>query len=189
MSEPSPDSPFAEFATKKPSALESLRARQEQERQQRGANWLLLAILVATSSTAAAVGAAVLAGPLAFPLAMAVGLAGAVAGVLVGWLIGMVTWASLVVRRRGPLPLMTPDPLAKDLTRGNTWSNMTIWLSAWAAMGIWLGAAVGASQGAIVLVEKVTVEDVGAGCFFGSLAGASLGFAAWLLIRRLRPPA
>jgi hypothetical protein len=189
MSEPSPDSPFAEFATKKPSAVEYLRARQEQERQQRGANWLLLGILIAASSIAAAIGATLPAGLLAFPVAIAGSLACAVAGVLVGWLVGMVTWAILAVRRRGALPIVPADPLAVDLTRGNTWSKMTVWLSAWAAVGICVGAAIGASQGAVVLVEQATVEQVAPWCWPGSMIGLALGLGAWLLVRRLRPPA
>lgn len=181
MSEPSPDSPFAEFATEKPSAVEYLRARQDQDRRERGENWLLLGILVGTTSTGAATGAALAAGIMAFPIASVLALAGAVTGVLVGWLIGVVTWAALV-SQRGRGAFKRVDPLADHLVRGNQWSMMTIWLSAWASLALTVGAAVGGSQ----IGHGMGVQGEMPACLGGAALGLLGGFVLWFVIRRLR---
>jgi len=180
MTESSSDEPFAEFAAPKPSAVEYLRSRRDQERRARREYWLLLAILAGASALAAAGGASVGAGVRVLPAALGLSVAGTVLGVLVGWLVGAVTWAGVSFQSKALTPY---KPVGTELVRGNSWGKLTVWLSGWGAIGIAVGGAVGAAEGAVLAVQEVP-DSVIPWSLGGSLLGIALGFVCWLVIRR-----
>jgi hypothetical protein len=180
MTEPSSDSPFAEFAAPKVSAVEYIKARREQDRKGRRELWLLLAILTGAAALVAAGGASVAAGLTALPAALGMAILGTLLGVLVGWLAGAGAWALLAFRSKAPAPF---KPIGADLVHGNAWDKMTIWLSLWGAIGIASGGGAGAAKGAELAVGA-TAESVIPWSLGGAALGVAIGLVLWLVLRR-----
>jgi tetratricopeptide (TPR) repeat protein len=185
MPESSPDSPFAEFATPKQSAVEYLKSRQGQDRKARRETWWLLGLMTVLATAAAAGGASQIAGPQVIPFAFGFALAGSVIGLLGGWIMGAVTWAYASMRGvSAPLSMM---PMGQELVRGNRWDRMSVWLSIWGAIGIACGGAIGANKG-VAQVVRVVPDAVQMASWGGSLCGIVVGFVVWILVRRLASP-
>jgi hypothetical protein len=176
MSE-SADSPFAEFAAPKLSAVEAYQARQEQDRRLRREKWQLLATLAGSAATFAAAAASYSAGIMALPAALGLALVGTLLGLLFGWLAGVIGWAIVSLRVRA-----IGNPMAAELTRGNSWDRMTVWLTIWGILGIGYGAAWGAATGAGAEPEAAVFA------WLGALAGITAAFLTWLFLRRTRRP-
>jgi hypothetical protein len=178
MSDPEPQSPFAEFATEKPSALEYLKARQEQESRSRKESWILLLILAFLSALMSGIGASLAAGWQVFFPATGFAIVGALLGLVAGWVLGAAIWARLAI---GPKFIT----VHQDLVRGNPWDKLMIWLAVWGSIGISCGGAIGASK-AVVSVLHVEAETVLPLSWAGSLAGIVIGFLLWFILRRSR---
>jgi hypothetical protein len=179
MEEPEPDSPFAEFAVKKPSAVEYMRARQQSDRRALGERWLLWGMLTVCAGLGAGGAASLGSRLLALPAAAALGLGGAALGLLIGWLMGAATWAYIAsgVNRFSM-------PLAPELTRGNSWDRMAVWLTTWGTIALTIGSPLGAARGAALMDPTATgAAMLLAWC--GTVLGIGLGFAVWLVIKRI----
>jgi hypothetical protein len=177
MTESSSDNPFAEFAAPKPSAVEYLRSRREEDRKARSEYWLLMAVLSGASALAAAFGASIVGGISVLPAALGLAIAGTLLGVLVGWLVGAASWASLSFQSKAFKPSGT------EPARGNSWDRMTIWLSVWGVIGIASGGAIGASKGA-VLAAQMKADSVIPWALGGAVVGLVVGFVVWLVLGR-----
>ena len=67
--------------------------------------------------------------------------------------------------------------------RGNSWSQISFWLTAWAALGGICGAAFGAATGARLMAED---GEAGALAMVGSTLGFAVGVGLWFARQRLR---
>jgi hypothetical protein len=179
MSEPSSENPLAEFGTPKPSAVEYLQSRREQDRKDRRAYWLHLAVLAGTSAVVAAGGACVAGGWPVLPASLGLAFAGTILGVLVGWLVGATSWAGLTFRSQAPAPF---KPIGSDMVQGNSWDKLTVWLSVWAGIGIAAGGGVGAAKGA-ALAGQAVPNAVMPWSFGGAAIGTLIGLVGWLVVR------
>lgn len=108
--------------------------------------------------------------------------AGAIIGLLIGWLIGAVSWVYAAGRSRR---LISDMPLGAEMTRGNRWDRMSLWLAIWGAFGIAFGAAAGAAEGVAPLVPQRFSESVASWSWGGALGGTVVGFVVWLIVRGL----
>lgn len=184
MMDPMPDSPFAEFAAPKISAAEAFQQRHAQERQARRARWSYLSLLTVASVLSASLAVSLLTSFQTFPLALGFALAGALLGLLVGWLVGAAIWAGLQTRSNSPF---TMNPLGTELTRGNSWDKLTIWMVVWGVTGIVSGAAGGALKaGAAADQETAELLPLWAGS--GSLIGFVVATLLWWAVRRFTAP-
>jgi len=179
---PDPDSPFAEFAQPKESAVEKFMHRKLQDHKNSVARRQLIAFALAGSVLGSSAGVGIGAGPAALPAALGLAVAGALAGVLVGWLVGIVLWTSALIFRKR----FSQEPFNSLAPGGaeSRWEALSVWLTLWAGVGIVCGAAFGATQGA----EWTTNADLDA-VMAWAMCGAALGFTAgvgWWFARRPR---
>jgi len=177
--EPDPDSPFAEFAKPKPSAVDYLKTRREYDRKATRERWLLLASLASTSALGAGLGATLGTAFSVLFAALGFALVGALLGTLGGWLMGAGLWVISRMQARSGLP----GSMERDLFEGNTWDRLTLWLGAWGAICTALGSALGASKGAN-LIDPMAGETVVPWAWAGALLGVVVGFWLWQIIKK-----
>lgn len=189
MTAPLPEEPFAEFAVPRTSALDEFKARIQQDRIASRERWFLLALLALSAGTLSAGGASWAAGLSLFPETLGIlgtALAGTVIGLLVGWLAGVVSWAFARSRSRYFMSMS----VAAELTSGNRWDRMSVWLALWGTIGIGFGAATGASSGVSRIAQRVGSDAIALWSWGGAFAGIGAGFVLWLFLRRwVRPEA
>lgn len=182
---PDPDSPFAEFARPKESAVEQFLQRKLQDRKSSVARRQFLAFTLAGSALAASIGAGIGASPATLPAALGLAVPGALLGIVVGGLVGSIVWA-LKLRGGGVAGMVLAYYEREMVTRrGNSWDQLGNWLRAWVAIGIVCGAAFGAAAGAR-LMAGANGEEMMPWTMSGSTLGFAIGVGLWFARQRLR---
>jgi hypothetical protein len=185
---PDPDSPFASFAQPKPSPLKQFVERQHQSAQSSKAYWQYLGAAYATIVPAAAAAVAIGVGA-PFFTAVAFGAGGALAGVPAGWLLGAISWALMRNRMMGAGGMagaaMASSQIHADVMHGNSWKQLLMWLTVWAAFGMVVGAAAGTMLATDPVDRAATDIALGWG-MSGACFGLLVETGAWLVWRRRR---
>lgn len=182
MSDSGSESPFAQFAAPKPSAVEYVKARRERDRRNNLQRWLLFTCLALGSTLGASVGAGLATEMNVFPWALAYAVVGALVGIVVGWAVGAASWAGMPFSSNTAAPI---EPMYTAVDVDKLWSRMSIWIMAWGAIGTACGASLGAIKGTASLIP-VPVDSLAPWVLFSSLVGLMIGFALWIILKRVR---
>jgi hypothetical protein len=168
---PDPDSPFAEFAQPKPSALDVIRERQRQEAEQFRRRVLTAVCAGFGAALAGGIGGGL--GESWQLLLEVVGFAfvGTLAGLLLSWIFAAGAWTAV---RLGRTSMLLP----------NNPAALTAWLTVCGLFGIAFGASAGAELGRSFLTGEPLTS--GAWSLPAAAVGLAVGllFAVWLIRRR-----
>jgi hypothetical protein len=189
VKEPSPESPFAEFAAPKESAYEAYKKRLRQERGQRWRRWGFLLLAVLSSALGASIAVSIGVTSDVFPTALYLGVIGGIVAMLLGMVGGAMAWATQVFGTDTSNPfrgMSDPWPATFSYDRNVLLSSMSIWTALQALLVIPIGTVSGVG----IAVSRMAA--VGAGSFFlwwasaGALAGVLFPVAGWFVNRYWR---
>jgi hypothetical protein len=172
------DSPFAEFAEPKRSAVEEWR---EQQRQERSANWKPIrgvGCAIAGSAIGAAFGISLSIGFDQLPFALLGAVVGGVVGMAVGACIGCACYAFLLKTNQ--------QPAFETQSAHASWSAIEIMIFAWSLIGVMFGAALGGTEGLAWGggPQRDFAQFPGGlfpWAFIGSILGSLLSVVSWLI--------
>jgi len=175
MNEPEPDSPFAEIAQPKPSAVEAYKQRSAHDQKRGRQRQLFLINCAVAGALGAGAGIAIGISMDAMPTAVGMALLGSALGLLVGWFVAMMAWARFFTNEN-PVPI--------QYRNNNSWDTLTLWLFAWGLIGIACGASIGAMKGTQITLPNIEMNAMLPWTMVGALIGEVIGASVSLTVLR-----